>query len=177
MKRIVLTCGLISGVIVSVFMVASMAWCYSKGNFDGSMLVGYAAMLLCFSLIFVGVKNYRDKYNQGFVTFGKAFQIGLGITLIASTMYVIVWMIEYHYFIPDFIDRFSEAAIRKERAAGATKEELSKLIENMDTYREMYKNPFVIILWTYIEILPVGLVVSLLTALLLRRSPGRAGIA
>ena len=105
MKKIILVCGLISGIIVSVFMVSSIAVCYSSSDFEGNMLLGYAAMLLSFSLIFVGVKNFRDKYNGGFVSFGKAFQIGLLITLIASTVYVIVWLIDYYLFVPEFIEK------------------------------------------------------------------------
>lgn len=177
MKRIVIICGLITGAIVSIFMVASIAWCYASGSFEGNMLVGYASMLLSFSLIFVGIKNFRDKYNHGTVTFGKAFLIGLYITLIASTIYVIVWMIDYHFFIPDFLEKFGDAAIKKVQAEGATAAELEKVNAEMGTYREMYKNPLMIILLTYMEILPVGLIVSLISALILKKSPEKAEIA
>ena len=103
MNRIVVICGVISGALVSTFMVCSMAVCYQKEAFEGNMLLGYAAMLLSFSMVFVGIKNYRDKYSGGSVSFGKAFKIGLYITLVASTVYVIVWLIDYYIFIPDFI--------------------------------------------------------------------------
>ena len=76
-----------------------MAYCYAYNNFNGSMVVGYSAMILAFSFVFVGVKNFRDKENAGVITFGKAFQIGFLIALIASSMYVITWMVDYYFFI------------------------------------------------------------------------------
>jgi len=115
---------LISGVVVSTFMVASMAVCYQKESFEGNMLLGYAAMLLSFSLVFVGIKNYRDKYSGGSVSFGKAFKIGLYITLVASTVYVIVWLIDYYFFIPDFMDKYTAHLLKEFQAKGPTAAEL-----------------------------------------------------
>jgi hypothetical protein len=69
------------------------------------MLIGYASMLIAFSLVFVGIRNYRDKFNEGVISFGKAFKIGIMIVLIASTMYVVAWLIDYFFFIPDFFNR------------------------------------------------------------------------
>ncbi|SKB85846.1 DUF4199 domain-containing protein [Dyadobacter psychrophilus] len=173
MKKIILVCGLISGIIVSVFMVSSIAACYSSSDFEGNMLLGYAAMLLSFSLIFVGVKNFRDKYSGGSVTFGKAFQIGLLITLIASTVYVIVWLIDYYLFVPEFMERYTTHVMRELQREGATAQELQEKSLEMEGYREMYKSPLMIILFTYAEILPVGLVVSLLSALILKKKPSQ----
>ncbi len=133
------------------------------------MLAGYAAMILSFSLVFVGVKNFRDKQNDGIISFGKAFKIGFLIALIASTMYVIAWMIDYYFFIPDFMDKFCSQAIASSKASGASQAEINAQTAEMDTYKEMYKNPFGVILLTYMEILPVGLVVSLISALILKK--------
>jgi ethanolamine transporter EutH len=169
MKRIVLICGLIAGAIVSTFMVTSTAACYEKQDFDGSLWVGYASMILAFSLIFVGVKNYRDKYNSGFITFGKAFKLGLYITLVASTVYVIVWLIDYYFFVPEFMDRYADFTLRETQKEGATAAELQQKVAEMNEYKELYKNPLVIVLMTYAEILPVGLIVSLICALILKK--------
>jgi ethanolamine transporter EutH len=174
MKRIVTICGLIAGVIVSIFMVSSIAVCYNKESFEGNMLLGYASMLLAFSLVFVGIKNYRDKHNGGFVTFGKAFTIGLYISLIASTVYMIVWLFDYYFFIPDFMEKFTASTIKKLQEDGVSGPELESQIAEMGTYKELYKNPMGVILLTYMEILPVGLVVSLISALILKRTAGLA---
>lgn len=169
MKKIILINGLISGLIVSVFLLGSMAYCYSSNNFNGSMVVGYSAMILAFSLVFVGVKSFRDKENSGIISFGKAFQVGFLIALIGSTMYVITWLVDYYFFIPDFMEKFCSQAIETAKANGASTAEIKAQTAEMETYKEMYKNPLGVIFLTYIEILPVGLVVSLISALILRR--------
>lgn len=169
MKKIILINGLISGLIVSVFLLGSMAYCYSSNNFNGSMVVGYSAMILAFSLVFVGVKSFRDKENDGIISFGKAFQVGFLIALIGSTMYVITWLVDYYFFIPDFMEKFCSQALATAKANGASIAEIKAQTAEMETYKEMYKNPLGVIFLTYMEILPVGLVVSLISALILKR--------
>lgn len=170
MKKNVLVFGLIAGLIASVWMVISMAICYRNTELEGSMLVGYTSMVVAFSLIFVAIKNFRDKYNNGYVSFGKAFQIGLYIALIGSTMYVIAWMIEFHYFMPDFMDRFTESSLSKVAKTGTAADVAAKR-EEMAGYASMYKSPIMFAALTYMEILPVGLLVSLVAALILKRKP------
>lgn len=177
MKRIIIICGLISGAVVSTLMISTVAVCYNQEDFEGNMLLGYAAMLLSFSMVFVGIKNYRDKYNHGTLSFGKAFKIGLYITLVASTVYVVVWLIDYYLFIPDFMDKYTAHVLRQVKADGATQAELDKKVVEMAEYKDLYKSPLMVILFTYAEILPVGLAVSLISALILKKPGARSTAA
>lgn len=179
MKKNILIYGLISGLIVSAIMVVIVSMYSDSSGFEGAMWVGYASMLIAFSMIYVGVKNYRDKYNGGAISFGKAFKIGILIALIASTIYVIVWMFEYQFFFPDFMEKYADHEINRAKANGASGAELAQKIKEMDQAKEMYKNPILRILMTYAEILPVGLLVSLLCALILKRkqNPGQPAMA
>jgi hypothetical protein len=93
MKKNILIYGLISGLVVAALMAVNLGMVSKSGNFDNSVLIGYASMIIAFSLVFVGIKNFRDKYNGGLISFGKAFKVGFFITLIASTIYVIVRLI------------------------------------------------------------------------------------
>ena len=169
MKKNILIYGLISGLIISALMAVNLSMCVKSGDFDRSMLIGYASMLIAFSMIFVGIKNYRDKYNGGIISFGKAFKVGLFITLVASTIYVIVWLIEERLFFPDFIDKYTAHEINKLQSSGISATELASETKKLEQGKEMYKNPFLKILFTYAEILPVGLVVSLISSLILKR--------
>jgi len=172
MKKNILVYGLIAGAIVSTLMLVSMNYIsHCKGNVDygTSMVIGYATMLLAFSLVFVGVRNYRDKYNGGVISFGKAFRIGLFIVLIASTMYVIAWLIDYFYFIPDVAEKYSASMLEKLKASGASQLEIEKETKEMADFAVMYKNPLYNAMMTYMEILPVGLVVTLISSLVLKR--------
>lgn len=169
MKRNIIVCGLIAGAIVSMTMVTSANLCYTSVDFEGSMVLGYASMILAFSLIFVAVKNFRDKFNGGIVSFGEAFKIGLYISLIASSVYVLVWLVDYYFFVPDFMDKYSASMIKHAKEGGTSSAKIKDTIAEMDSYKEMYKNPLFVILLTYTEILPVGLIVSLICALILKR--------
>jgi len=171
MKKNVIVFGLIAGVIVSVLMVISMARCSSDANFEHSMLIGYASMVLAFSFIFVGIKNYRDKYNNGFITFGKAFKTGLYISLIASTMYVVTWLVDYYVFIPDFMDKYVAHMLKEAKDSGASAAALAKQAKELAYNQKLYKNPIMVVLFTYLEILPVGILVSLIAAFILKRKP------
>jgi len=171
MKKIVIVNGVIGGLITAGMFLVTMGLYHKNGNFDGGMWVGYASMLLAFSLIFVAIIRFRDKYNGGAISFGKAFRIGLYITLIASTIYVLTWLVDYYVFIPDFADKYAAAAIDKLKAAGASAEKIAATAKEMDNFKELYKNPIMVILFTYLEILPVGLLLSLVAALILKRKP------
>lgn len=169
MKKTVIVYGLIAGLVIASLMIVLTSIYCARGEFDNGMIYGYAAMIAAFSMIFVGTKNYRDKFNGGTISFGKAFKIGLFITLIASTIYVIAWQIDYRFFIPDFMDKYSAYMVEKLRASGASQTEISKQTLEMAQMAEMYKNPLFSILLTYAEIVPVGLIVSLISALILKR--------
>src|ERR1043166_9622359 len=118
MKKNIIIYGLIAGLVVSGLMAVNLTLTSNSGNFDNGMILGYASMLIAFSIIFIGIKNYRDKYNGRLISFGKAFKIGLFITLIASTFYVIVWLIEEHYFFPDFMEKYTANEIKKLQSSG-----------------------------------------------------------
>lgn len=171
MKKNVLVFGFISGLVVSIIMTISMIYMSKNpdaGHGAGSMIIGYLSMLVAFSLIFVAVKNYRDKQNLGVLSFGKAFGMGLLIALIGSTMYVIAWALVYNFYMPDFMEKYCAQIIESAKTT-ATPAQLQKTIEEMNQTKAMYKNPLYFSMFTYMEILPVGFIVSLLTALILKR--------
>jgi len=132
-------------------------------------VLGYAAMVAAFSFIFIGIRNYRNRYNGGVITFGKAFKTGLYITLTASTIYVAVWLVDYYLFIPDFLDKYVPHVLKELKAGGATEPELAEKATEMADFKEMYKNPLFVVLITYMEVFPVGLIISLISALILKR--------
>ena len=169
MKKNILVYGLISGIVVSALMALNVANCMKTGNYDSSMVVGYAAMLIALSMIFVGIKNYSDKYNGGVISFGKAFKIGFFIALLASTIYVLVWLVEEHFFYPDFMENYTAHELAKLQSSGLTAAEIADKTKDLEQAREWYQNPLLKILMTYFEILPVGIVVALISALILKR--------
>jgi hypothetical protein len=168
-KKIILTYGLIAGAIVAAFMVYG-TYKMNQEDFEPSMVLGYAGMLVAYVFVFLGVKNYRDNYNNGAITFGKAFKIGMLISLIAATIYVGVWLIEYYCFFPDFMDKYATVMVKNWQKEGLTIAEIKVKTDEMMMYKELYKNPIWVILITYSEILlPIGILVPIISALILKR--------
>ncbi|MGK6352434.1 DUF4199 domain-containing protein [Parapedobacter sp. DT-150] len=172
MNRTAIVFGLISGAIITTMMVWSVQMCYNSEDFKGNAIMGYTAMVVAFSFIFIGVRNYRNKYLGGFITFGKAFKAGLWIAFVASTIYVLVWLVYYYSFVPDFMDVYTDYVLRTAKSDGATAAELAKKTAEMADFKELYKNPLMVVLITYAEVFPIGLVIALISALLLKRNPG-----
>jgi len=170
MKKIVLTYGLIAGAIVAAFMLFSVYLFIHNPNFDAGMLFGYSGMIIAFSFSYVGIKNYRDKQNGGVITFGKALSIGLLISFIASTIYVGVWLIEYYCFFPDFMDKYVACALNKMDKTTMSAIEIKTKTDELMQYKELYKSPIMVILLTYAEaLIPVGVLVPVICALVLKR--------
>ena len=174
MQRIVLRYGLASGGLLVALSAVTMPLCLSGHvNFDHMEVVGYSIMVLAFLFVFFGVKSYRDSVGAGAISFGKAFWVGLLITLITCAMYVIAWEIAYHNFFPDFLDRYSAHVLARMRATGATEAAIREKTAEMARMAKLYANPLFNVGITFMEVFPVGLIVTLVSAAILRRKPGQ----
>jgi hypothetical protein len=168
MKKTVLTFGLISGVVLSVMMLATFPF-HDQIGYETAMVIGYTTMILSFLFVFFGVRSYRDNVGGGLVTFGRAFKVGAAIALIASSCYVATWEVLFYTVYPDYIEKYQAHEIDKARASGATQAEIDKQLAEGAKFAKLYKNPVVSTAITFVEPLPVGLVIALVSAGILRR--------
>jgi len=170
MKKLVITYGLISGVILGAMFFVT-APLYDKGivNFDNGMLIGYTTMVVALSLVFFGVKSYRDNQQNGAITFAKGFQVGILITLVASFLYALSWEVAYNTVSKGYSEKFTAHYIDKVKAEGKPETEVNKAIKEMEEFKAVYENPFIRFAMTLMEILPVGLIITLISAALLRK--------
>ncbi len=175
MKKIVLTFGLIAGAIVGGGMAFMIPACMEGHvDLDKSALLGYTTMVVAFLAVFFGIRSYREKNGGGTITFGRAFKVGILITLVACAIYVTTWEIIYFNFIPDFADKYAALSLEKMRASGASDAELLEAQKKMADFKEWYANPILNIGMTFMEIFPVGLIMTLVSAAILRKkaTPG-----
>lgn len=173
MKRIVWTFGLIAGAVMAAFMAATMPFVGEHGTAD--MLVGYAGMVAAFLLVYFGVRSYRDNVLGGTISFGRAFSAGILIAAIASLCYVATWEVIYYKFMPDFYAKYGQSMVEQARKAGKSETEVAKIQDDMNTMVERVKNPLFITVLTFAEPFPVGLVIALVSAGVLRRKRSAPG--
>jgi hypothetical protein len=168
MKKTVLTFGVIAGVILSAMMLVTFPL-HDKISYERAMVIGYTTMILSFLFVFFGVRSYRDNVGGGVVSFGRAFKVGILIAFIASCCYVATWEVMFYTVYPDYIEKFQAQQIEKIRASGAPPAEIEKKIADNVKFAKLYKNPVVSSAITFVEPLPVGLIVALVSAAILRR--------
>ena len=176
MKKTVWTFGLISGVILSTMMAITVPFEHEIG-YDHALVVGYTTMVLSFLLIFFGIRSYRDNVGGGTVRFGRAFAVGALIAAIASVCYVATWEVIFFKFEPDFMDKYTARAIEQVKASGASEAVVAQRTAELTRQAELYKNPLVNVAMTFIEPLPVGLLIAFVSAVVLSRRRRVGGLS
>ena len=164
-SQTILKFGLISGILSSAMMLATVPFLHKLGG-DKGFVVGYTAIVLSFLLVYFGIRSYRDNAGNGLISFPKAFAIGISITLISCVFYVLTWEIVYFNFMHDSMDGYSSQMVEKMKASGASAAAIQAQVQQMKRYKE---DPFYNAAFTFIEPFPVGLVVTLISAGILRR--------
>jgi len=164
MKKPLLIFGLIIGALLTTNSLIMINMMYSNPEFKGNPVLGYSILIIIFSLMYFGVKNYRNNHLDGKINFLKAFKAGAIISFIASTVYVVIGLTNYYLFIPDFLDVFSNHVIRN-----AEPYKVEAVTAQMENFKEMYKNPLFAIFVSYMEVLPIGIVVALLTSFIVKK--------
>jgi len=179
MTRTISIYGVISGALAALGIVGTIL--LPAGNpLHESLWVGYLVMLVALSAILVGVKQYRDEVQGGVIGFGRAFLIGLCIAAVAGLAYAVVWeayLALTHY---GFTQAYINETLAAKRAAGVSGAAYRKAVADMDAFRTQYASPLFRMPMTFLEIFPVGLLVALVSAVLLRNPrflPARARAA
>jgi hypothetical protein len=169
MLRIILVYGVIGGLIVALPMTVSMLTVAENAVPESAALYGYLSMLLAFTMVFVGIKHYRDKRLGGVIRFGTALGIGLGISAVASLFWVVGWEITLASGF-DFGGAYLDSLVAAAEARGASAAELDRIRAETAEFLASYANPLFRLPLTFIEMFPLGALISLVSAALLKNS-------
>lgn len=178
MGRIAFIYGAVAGTIVIGTMIVSFI--LGADHDDNSLIFGYLIMIVALSMIFIGVKQYRDRNLGGVIKFGPALLLGVMIAAVAGVFYAIGWEGYLAATGNKFMDEYTAGIIEAKKAAGLAGEALQAEIAKMEAMKKNYANPFFRLPMTFLEIFPVGLVIALISAAILRNPkafPPRAAAA
>lgn len=173
--RYIVTYGGLSGAVVILTLLAGLT--FGMDSIFATATFGYLVMLVALTFIFIGVKRYRDVELGGVIRFGRAFAMGLGIAAFAGLIYVAVWEIYLATTGYRFIDQYTAAVLAGYEKSGLGAEALAKARAEMQALREQYGHFWFRLPMTFMEIFPVGLLVALVSAAVLRNPrvlPARA---
>jgi hypothetical protein len=173
MRKTVITYGLLSGAIVLILWFLGQRFMTSadgKIDFSKGELFGYAGMIISLTMVFFGVRHYRDKYVEGRINFGKAFWVGFQIALVAALIYMAGWMIYYNTSDngQQHLAQYMDYMKQQWAESGMPAEEVASKTAAFEKNMAMMKNPIIMALMTIFEILPVGIIVALISALILK---------
>jgi hypothetical protein len=170
MLRYILIYGLIAGLVVGVplsILTLSMSG-HTMMNYG--MLIGYLTMLIALSAVFLAIKRHRDVDLGGVIRFWPALALGLGISFVAGVIYVIAWEASCAIAHADFAGAYARAMIAQQQAKGVSGAALARFRAEMEAFKAQYANPLYRWPMTFAEVFPVGVIVSLISAALLRNS-------
>ena len=176
MRKTVLTFGLISGAVSGLMLVVTMPFIGEIG-FDRAEVLGYATIVLSFLLVYAGIRSYRDNIGGGAITFGRAFTVGILITLISCVCYVAVWEVLYFKVgsMRQFMSHYSAHMVDQVRASGANQQAIEAQLREIARYKELFENPLFNSAITFLEPFPIGLIITFLSAAILRKSKMAVG--
>ena len=173
MKKVVLVFGVIAGLILAGFVFLIEGLCGDDViSMDYGELIGYTSMAISLSMIFFGIKSYRDNVGKGKITFWKGIQIGLLITLISSVFYfggAVAYNITHPGFVDKIMAKFAQNQTEKMKLAGKSQEEIDKVVQSAGDMVKLMNNPFIFYAICLMELSPVGIIITLLSAAILRR--------
>ena len=168
MMRNILRYGLIAGIIVGLPMIVTFVAFSGHLPLSYGMIIGYTTMLIELSTVFVALKRHRDADLGGVIGFWKGFGLGLGISAVASVIYVVTWEGITAFTHMDFATGYANAMVEQQKAAGASAEVIARTSAEMEQFKIDYANPLYRLPMTFTEIFPVGVLVSVIAAALLR---------
>jgi hypothetical protein len=168
MKKTVLTFGLISGGMSAAMMLATLPFLHKIGQGKG-LIIGYTTMVLAGLLVFFGIRTYRDNVSGGTLTFARGFVVGILITLISNFFYVATWEFINYKFMPDFAEKYAAQMVERAKSSGASQQKIDQTVREAEQFRRNYHNPVYNIGMTFLEVFPVFLLITLLSAAILRR--------
>lgn len=121
-------------------------------DYSTQEVVGYLTIIVSLIFVFFGIKHFRDKENNGALSFGKGMTIGLLISMITALGIAIADLIYTTAINPDFLEEY-KSAMDAQGYEGEIPD---------------YSSGFMAFIM-FITVLIIGLIISLISSLILQR--------
>jgi hypothetical protein len=175
MKKTVLTFGVISGLISAVTILATVPFMH-KISEDKGLILGYTTIVLAGLIVFFGIRSYRDNVFGGKLTFARGLAVGILISLLSNCFYVGTWEVVYYKFMPDFAEKYAAQMVEHAKTTGASQQKIDETARQAENFARNYHNPLYNISMTFLEPFPVFLLITLLSAAILRKKTASAPV-
>ncbi|MFY0591181.1 DUF4199 domain-containing protein [Roseivirga sp.] len=155
------------GILMGVPIIFGLIYGYGPETFDAGEVIGYSSMIVAMALIFVAVKNHRDKVNNGVISFGESMRIGLAISAIGGLAWGLYNFIFVTWIMPDFNEQYLAHVEGLEIGTPAFEEKFEALMNGSDSF--MY-TPIGGTILMFVTVFLIGVVISVISSLVLKSS-------
>jgi hypothetical protein len=168
--RLAFKYGAIAGIILAVMIFVLMYFFRDPGTASaGGKWIGNIFMISAFSMIYFAIKTMRDKYSGGVINFQTGFRLGLLISIIAAAVYSVTWLFYYHAIDSTYLEQSIIVFEKQLESEGKSREEITDQIKTFSERMDNYRKPGVMAFYTFMEMFPFGLILSVLCAFLMKR--------
>ncbi len=176
MKRTALRYGLYGVYLLLAFCLVRFLINPHPTNFDNQEIIGWVGILLSVVFVYFGVKYYRDKENGGSLRFGEGLKLGLLITIFPALLFGVYSVVYSEVLDPGFMDNYYAWQVAKVKSS-VPAAELQQKLQDMQKEREMFDSPLIQFVAMFLSVFVVGLIVTVISTLVLKRKVRQVAIA
>jgi putative flippase GtrA len=166
MKKTVLKFGLYGFCTAAVLFFLALVL-GSELSYKAQEIIGYSSIVISLLFVFFGIKNYRDKENNGYISFGRALGVGMLITLFAALGFAIIDFVYTSYINPEFVESYMNHSIEKLQLEYSGEELANKTKEVKESFEGM--TSFGLALFMFSTVILIGFIISLISSLVLNK--------
>ncbi|MCK9400841.1 MAG: DUF4199 domain-containing protein [Bacteroidales bacterium] len=152
--------GVIIALAIIVFSLILFLLNLSKGNG-----LEYLSYLILLAGLFLAQTNFRNKYQGGFIEYGKAFTVGLLTSLFLSVIMGIYTYIFFQYIDPGAMEEAMTMTEQKMMDRGMSDMDIEQGMAIARKFQSVGMYTFFAIVGNFI----VGIIISLITAIFVKK--------
>lgn len=168
MQKIVLRYGLYA--MLFIVALSALEFFVLNDLLSSSLqeVMGYLTMLLSMVFVFLGIRQYRDKCNNGQLSFFQGLKVGILIVLIPSVAFGLFDLLYTEVLHPGWMDEYYANYIARIKAS-TPPAQLEAALQKANDQKELFSNPLMQFLLMSATVFIIGLIVTIISALTLRR--------
>ena len=157
--------SLIFGSLIGITLITMSVVLVLTGKYSSRLQ--YTGYLILVAGIAVGTLNFRDKYNGGFLSYGKSLASGVLISATAGFLLGIFSFIYVKYVNPGFVEEIMQQVQLQWESQGMTDDEM----RTAEKVTRWFMQPGMLIIMTLLGYCFWGTILSLIVSAFVKRDP------
>jgi Protein of unknown function (DUF4199) len=170
MKQVIFRYGLYATLVIVGLGMVDFFIVSKYAGIAVQEVTGYLTMLLAMIFVFMGIRHYRDRVNGGALSFAQGMKTGILIVLIPSVFFGLFDLLYTEVIKPDWLETYYAAYMERIKAS-TPPDKLAAALAKANREKEIFANPVYQFLLMAATVFIIGLIVTIISALTLRKKP------